>query len=309
MSGITAAFESALAWIYSVVGDYGWSVVLFTVAFRLCLTPFDFISRRAMRKQSMDMERLQPKLDALKEKYANDQQKLNTKTMELYKKENVSPFGGCAGGCLPMLIQWPVFIAFFSSIRGVTDMELVKIYETMKAGGTAVIPSFYWVKDLWQPDTFNASVIPAFSNLNNHATFKAMIASGELTEELYNTTMQPLMEQYANQANGFFVLPVLAAAASFFQGWLSINLNKSAEQRAKEAKAKNSGKEDPNAATSKMMQYMFPIMSFFFCMTSSTAFSLYWLASNVVSILSTYVIDKLFLRKMKPKESPKEEIL
>ena len=102
MSAITQALQSVLQWIYGFIGDYGWSVVLFTLAFRFCLMPFDIISRRSMKKQALDMARIQPKLDAIKAKYANDQDKLNRKTMELYKKENVSMFGGCAGGCLPL---------------------------------------------------------------------------------------------------------------------------------------------------------------------------------------------------------------
>ena len=306
MNTITQALQSVLTWIYGFVGDYGWSIVLFTIAFRFCLLPLDIISRRSMKKQTMDMARIQPKLDAIKTKYANDQDKLNKKTAELYKKEGVSMFGGCAGGCLPMLIQWPVFIAFYSAIRGVSNFEIFQIYSSMESSGSAEITRWFWVQNLWQPDTFQASVIPAFSAVAKNSYF------AEITEETYNTVMKPLLDQYDGIVNGLYILPVLAAGASFLQGWIATNATKTREQREKEKADKAKGISDPSKSTGKIMQYLFPAMSFFFCMTSSAAFALYWLASNIASICTTLLIDKVILRKMnqKPEEAPtKEEIL
>ena len=94
--GINSLFVSALNWIYSWVGNYGWSVVVFTLMIRLLVLPLDVKSRRGMR----NMTRVQPKVAALQKKYANDKEKLNTKMMELYRKEHVSP----TAGCLPMLL-------------------------------------------------------------------------------------------------------------------------------------------------------------------------------------------------------------
>lgn len=307
MSAITQALQNVLQWIYGFIGDYGWSVVLFTLAFRFCLMPFDIISRRSMRKQALDMARIQPKLDELKAKYANDQEKLNRKTMEVYKKENVSMFGGCAGGCLPMLIQWPVFIAFFSALRVVSENQIFNIYQTIEATGAVEMPKWLWVQNLWQPDTFQASVLPSFAEVSNYASFAGV------TEEAYNTAMAPLLTQFDGIVNGLYILPILAAGASFLQGWLGTYLQKTPEQRAREKAEKAKGKknQDPNAQSGKMMQYMFPVMSFFFCMTSSAAFSLYWLTSSIAAICSTLLIDKVFLRNLGKEKKPtksKEEV-
>lgn len=310
MSTITSALQSVLQWIYGFIGDYGWSVVLFTIAFRFCLMPLDIISRRSMKKQSVDMARIQPKLDALKVKYANDQDKLNKKTAELYKKEGVSMFGGCAGGCLPMLIQWPIFIAFYSAIRTVSNKEIFELFNAMQTNGSVEVPRWFWVQNLWQPDTFQSPVFPAFSSLVKNDYFN----DAGVTEQIYNSVMKPLLEQYDGVVNGLYILPVLAAGASLLQGWISTNLTKTPEMRAKEKADKEKGIKDPSQSTSKIMQYMFPIMSFFFCMTSSAAFALYWLASNVASIGTTLLIDKVFLRNLTKKleeaqSQPKEDIL
>lgn len=304
MSALTSILQSVLQWIYGFIGDYGWSVVLFTLAFRFCLMPFDIISRRAMKKQSLDMARIQPKLDALKTKYANDQEKLNKKTMELYKKENVSMFGGCAGGCLPMLIQWPIFIAFYGAIRGVSELQIFEIYKTIEATGTAVVPRWLWVQNLWQPDTFQATVLPAYGAISGYANFAGV------TEETYNAVMKPLLEQYNGIVNGLYILPILAAGSSFIQSWLITYISKTPEQRAQAKADKAIKKEsaDPAESTNKIMRYLFPAMSFFFCMTSSAAFALYWLSSNVASILTTLLIDKVILRNLGKEQKPKEEV-
>ena len=87
---MTGFFINLLNWINNLVGNYGWSIVLFTLVIRLVLLPLDIKSKKSMRAVS----KIQPKLQALQKKYANDKEKLNQKTMELYRKEHVSPTAG-----------------------------------------------------------------------------------------------------------------------------------------------------------------------------------------------------------------------
>ena len=103
---MTSIFESVLNGIYSFVGNYGWSVVIFTLLVRLVLLPLDVQSRKSMRALS----KVQPKAMELQKKYANDKDKLNRKISELYKKEHVNPLMGC----LPMLLQLVVLFIMFN---------------------------------------------------------------------------------------------------------------------------------------------------------------------------------------------------
>ena len=109
---------------------YGWTIVLITVLIRLAFWPLTAKSTRSMKK----MASLQPEMNALKEKYKDDQQKLMQKQMELWKKHGVSPMSGC----LPMLVQMPVFIGFFTMIRSAIELRGA---------------SFLWATDLSKPDT------------------------------------------------------------------------------------------------------------------------------------------------------------
>ena len=106
-----------LAWIRSWVGSWGWAMVVFTVMIRLVLTPLDIKSRVSMRKTT----KLQPQMQALQKKYANDKEKLNQKTAELYKKEHVNPLSSC----LPLLLTWPILIAVFGAMRMAANKELL----------------------------------------------------------------------------------------------------------------------------------------------------------------------------------------
>jgi YidC/Oxa1 family membrane protein insertase len=94
-----------LTQINSVVDNFGWSILILTVIVKAVFFKLSATSYRSMA----NMRRVMPKMNQLKERYGDDKMKLQKATMELYKKEKINPFGGC----LPMLVQMPVFIALY----------------------------------------------------------------------------------------------------------------------------------------------------------------------------------------------------
>jgi YidC/Oxa1 family membrane protein insertase len=122
---------SAMNGLHDLTGlGYGWTIVLITILIKALFWPLTAASTRSMKR----MQALAPELNALKEKYKDDVQKLTQKQWELYKKHKVNPMSGC----LPMLIQMPVFIGFFTMIRSAIELRGA---------------SFLWVADLSKPDT------------------------------------------------------------------------------------------------------------------------------------------------------------
>ena len=99
---ITRPLGFIIQHIYNLVQNYGWSIILFTVVIKLILLPLQVKSQKSMKKQ----QKIQPLMAELQKKYANDKEKLQTETMKLYKENNVS----MTGGCLPLLIQFPILI-------------------------------------------------------------------------------------------------------------------------------------------------------------------------------------------------------
>lgn len=118
-------------WLHSILSlPYAWAIIAITVIIKLLFWPLTQASTRSMKR----MQALQPQMKAIQEKYKEDPVKMNKKVMEFYKENKVSPLGGC----LPMLLQMPVFFGFFSMVR--TAIEL--------RGA-----SFFWISDLSKPDT------------------------------------------------------------------------------------------------------------------------------------------------------------
>jgi YidC/Oxa1 family membrane protein insertase len=103
------AFMYALKYLYKIVGNYGWAIVIFSILIKVLLYPLTKKSYDSMRQ----MQELQPKLKALQEKYKEEPQKLNAETMKLYKTHGINPMGGC----LPMLLQMPILFALFNLFR------------------------------------------------------------------------------------------------------------------------------------------------------------------------------------------------
>ena len=134
--GWLTPIASPLFWIlnaiHKVVGNWGWAIILLTLLIKLIFYPLSAASYKSMAK----MKKLQPRLKTLKERYGDDRQKLNQAMMELYKKDKINPLGGC----LPIVIQIPVFIALY--------WVLLESVELRQASW------IMWLDDLSLPDPY-----------------------------------------------------------------------------------------------------------------------------------------------------------
>ena len=100
---------NALLWLYNILGDQFWlAIIVFTVIIRGAMTPLMLPQQRSAKK----MQELQPRLNELKKKYGKDRERMSQEQMKLYKEAGVNPMGGC----LPMLVQFPIWIGLYQSI-------------------------------------------------------------------------------------------------------------------------------------------------------------------------------------------------
>jgi YidC/Oxa1 family membrane protein insertase len=130
---ITKPIFFSLDYLNSLLGNFGLAIIVFTVGVKLIFFPLASYSYRSMGK----MKLVQPKIKALKELYKDDNAKLQQATMELYKTEKINP----ASGCLPMLLQIPVFFSLYKVIYITIEMRQA--------------PFFGWIHDLSMPDPTN----------------------------------------------------------------------------------------------------------------------------------------------------------
>ncbi|HKY31522.1 MAG TPA: membrane protein insertase YidC [Candidatus Polarisedimenticolia bacterium] len=118
----------ALTWINGYVGNYGWSIIILTFVVRLAFFPITYRSSITMRQTSKKMAKLAPRVKSIQEKYRKmkrsmeTQAKMNEEIMGLYKKEGVNPMSNL-GGCLPLLLQMPVFIGFYNLLAVTIEMR------------------------------------------------------------------------------------------------------------------------------------------------------------------------------------------
>ena len=130
---LSSLLFSLMKAIYSIIGNWGWSIVLVTMLIKLAFYRLSASSYKSMA----GMRKLQPKLLALRERYGDDKAKISQATMELYKQEKVNPLGGC----LPIVIQIPVFIALYWVL-----LESVELRQA---------PFIFWIKDLAMADPYH----------------------------------------------------------------------------------------------------------------------------------------------------------
>lgn len=149
--------KSILDGIHMLIPSYGWSLVAFTLLIKLCLLPLDYKSRKGMRKMSS----LAPKQAELQKKYGHDQEKLNRKLQELYKKEGASPMSGC----WPLLITMPILFAMFAAMRYMANEQLVQQAFDILIKGEPTLEPFLWIKNLWMPDSPFSAAWPNLASL------------------------------------------------------------------------------------------------------------------------------------------------
>ena len=325
---MTGLFENLLTGINQIVGNYGWAVIIFSLLIKAVLLPLDIKSRKSMRA----MTALNPKMEELKKRYGNDQEKLNRKMSELYKKNKVNPLSGC----LPMLIQLPVLFIMFAAMRNIAaELQMTQMYDWIKANlmnaeGAFIsledaqplldairngdISSFgatdgwLWVKNVFQPDSFTRTIIPTMKELSTLLTQNKKVISGEMME---------VLSQYAQNAgelaanvdlaiaqhcdyftfNLFFnMMPIKIPTnwSVYVNGCLALPILAGVTQilQTKLMNSKDAASSQNSATNGAFMKWFFPIFSVWICLSSTAAFAAYWVFVNVWSIVTNFVINK-----------------
>ena len=160
-SFLSKPFFKVLLWINDYVGNWGWAIILFTLLVKLVLFPLSYKGMMSMQK----LKDLAPKMKEIKEKYKGDPAKMNAQMMQMYKKHGANPMGGC----LPMILQIPVFFALYRVLLNAVELEGA--------------PWILWIENLAQMDPY--FVLPIL-----------MGASMWFQQRITPTTMQdPLQEK------------------------------------------------------------------------------------------------------------------
>ena len=173
------------------IGNYGWAIIVFAIVLKIIMSPLDILQRVSSAKQSRMMSAMQPEVDELKRKYADDPQRLNQEQNKLYKKYNSNAGGMCITMLITLGISLAVFFTLYGSIRSYGNDKLYETYHSMDQAYVQAETecdaswdeekineyiankvqeqyeaqkkqnSWLWVKNVWKSDTKTSQFSPA----------------------------------------------------------------------------------------------------------------------------------------------------
>lgn len=297
---ITRPLGWLIQFIYNLVDNYGLAIILFTIVIKLVLMPLQIKSQKAMKRQ----QKVQPIIMELQKKYANDQQRLQQEMMKVYKENNVS----MTGGCLPLLIQFPILIGLYRVIqRPLTYIRGINFYDNAVIENVKLVMSE--MKEIF-PNVIGNLANSTVDQINkmyqiqlshwSELVGKAQELSWDINFNFLGLDLskQPSESLPAVMGGNFSdlstALLILIPATAMLLTWLSSKYTQMLSGTANQA-AQN--QDNPAQSMSKSMNIMMPLMTGFFTFTLPSGIGIYWIISSVMQVVQQYTINKFFDRK------------
>ncbi len=213
--GFFSIIAVPLFWVlkvfYKLTGNYGWAIVLLTIVVRIPFIPLVNKSQRSMKK----MQQIQPKVAEIREKYKKDPQKMQKEMMDIYKTHKVNPLGGC----LPMLLQIPVFFALYKILLIAIELRNA--------------PFMLWIQDLSGPDTLFGHIPLWFPMIGGFAVGPLPILMGVtmiIQQKMTPTSLDPTQNKMMMFMPVIFTFLFLNFASGLVIYWLMNNIFSIAQQ-------------------------------------------------------------------------------
>lgn len=255
--GFFEVFAAGLAGFYALVGNYGVAIILLTIAVRILLLPLSIKQTRSMR----EMQRIQPEVKKIQAKNKGDRQKMNEEMMALYKEHGVNPFGGC----LPLLMQFPVFIALYNLISKPLAYMGYRLSGSedyvRKEGLEGVMANL-------QDSALARGLDTAAAEVN---TFLGIFHLDERPADVFAPTLGGILEMLP-----YLVLIGLMGFTTFYQ--------------QKQMQAQKGPTTDPQAQQMQVFMKIMPLMLMVFSFNFAAGLTLYWLTTNVWSIAQQHLM-------------------
>lgn len=282
MKYVLVPFAWLLRTLYQLFGNYGVALILFSLIIKLILTPFNAKSKKSMMKVS----RLGPKLKELEKKYGDDKLKYQQEMAALYKKENVSPTGGCLWSLLPLILLMALYYVIrqpMTYLMGLTADQIQQISDLLTgmginlSSGNAAYSQVFIAQHVYENIDAIKSIVPDIADRAINFNFLG-VNLGEIPSWrwLFNGP-------YTLAGFGMFIIPVISALSQFASMQISQKLNGSVATNDK-------GEKDQDAAAAaaqsmKTMMFIMPIFSLWIGFSMPASMCIYWIAQAVFSTL------------------------
>ena len=302
---IRVPFGWLLGFLYDLTSNYGFAMIIFALIVQAVLTPINAKSKKSMMK----MSRLQPKIQAIQQKYAHDQQKQNEEIQKLQREEGASMgMGGCLWAFIPLLILIPLFTVIREPIKyilseSVENTEL--IIETLKSLAPESFSGnqyYHQVTAAGLISTYAEELRAAIPGISE-ATLEGInfncfgVDLGAIPQ--FNVFAATWAWDWAHI--GLFLIPIISAVSQVMQMWISQKGNDSVVTNEKGVQDAEMAKNSTSAQSNKMMMWMMPIMSLWIGFTVSAGLSVYWFIGGVFRMITDPIMTKHY-RKLYDEE-------
>lgn len=269
---IANIFGYLLNFLYNILNNYGLAIIIFSILVKLILLPLTIKQQKTMEKTT----KMQDEMKSLQFKYKNDPEKLNKEMMDMYKRENMSPFSGCLSSIVQLILILAVFYLVRSPLTYMkkVDTDLINDYTT-KLETKTNYPEVQIIKE------FGDENEAVYINMDFLGLDLSSVPSGNLTD--FKT----------------LIIPFLYVISSVISTKMTMNMQQknNNKENIKEENKEEQTAEEMMQSTNKSMSYMMPIMAFSISLVAPLGLALYWLMSNVLMIVERICINKFMSKK------------
>lgn len=298
-------FGYILNWIYNVIGNYGWAIIIFSVIIKLMLLPISIKQQKTMLKNN----KLQEKMKEIKVKYKNNPEKQTEATMALYKEENMSPFSGCLSAIVQIILLFAVFYLVKSPLTYMkkVDVDIVNKYNTIiqqyELSSNSAYPEIEILREM-----DNIKGLKERENIEQEEENKTKLSEikdEELDKLEINMNFFGLnLAQVPTKSSDWkvYIIPFLYVVVSIISMKITMVTNPNQNKKKKEEsqnekalvkKGQNEEEFDPVAQMNKNMTFMFPIMYLAVAMIAPLGLALYWLMNSLLIIIERLILNKV----------------
>lgn len=301
MGAIANLFGYLLNFLYNLFNNYGIAIIVFTILLRIILIPITVSQQKSMKKNA----KVQEKMKEIQKKYKNNPEKLNQETIELYKREKVSPFSGCLSSIIQIILIISVFWLVSKPLTYMKKVDSNKVNEYIEQIKT---------------EEGKASAYPEIQIIQTKSAEDSEVA---INMDFLGLDLSKVPNQNLKDIK-VYIIPVLYVITSFVSIKMTNNMQdkakekKKAEQQKKstenneiseekalisEEEAKSEEAMEAMQNMTKSMNYMIPIMSITIAFIAPLGLALYWLVSNIAMIIERIIINKVSENKKEEKEN------
>lgn len=291
-------FGYILNFIYDIVQNYGLTIIIFSILIKLLMIPISIKQQKTMKKST----KIQAKMKELQFKYKNNPEKLNQETMELYKKENMSPFSGCLSAIVQIILLFSVFYLVRSPLTYMKKIDTTVIEKYNK-----IIKEYQLSENSAYPEIDVIREIDNIKNLKNNENIEQTEERTDLAdikeEELENLKINMdflglNLAQVPTKSSDWkaYIIPILYVLISVISMRITnptAPKTKPVENKDEKSLAKPEEEFDPMAQMNKNMNMMFPIMYLAVALIAPLGLALYWLMNSLLMIVERLTLNKL----------------